>query len=50
MGILKEPEGDDFYIKSGKRTEKEKKALSEQIAKMKIENKKQSSEKEKTNK
>ena len=46
MGILKEPEGEDFYIKSGKRTEEEEKAVSEYIAKRKIENKKQSSEKE----
>jgi hypothetical protein len=47
MEILKEPEGDDFYIKSRKLTIEEKRALSEQIAKMKIENKKQSEEKAK---
>ena len=46
MGILREPDGEDFYIKSGKRTEEEEKEVSEYIANWKIENKKQSSEKE----
>ena len=46
MGNLKEPYGEDFYIKSRDLTEEEEKVISEYIAKWKIENKKQSSEKE----
>jgi len=45
MGILKEQDWDDFVIKSKPLTEKQAKALSEHIAKRKIENKKQSAEK-----
>lgn len=45
MGILREPDGDDFVIKSRPLTEKQAKALSEHIAKMKIDSKKQSAEK-----
>lgn len=40
MGILKEPDWDDFVIKSKPLTEKQAKALSEHIAKRKFENKK----------
>ena len=50
MGIIREPDGEDFYIKSGKRTEEEEKEVSEYIAKWKIENKKQLAEKEKVKK
>jgi hypothetical protein len=50
MGILKEPDGEDFYIKSRNLTEEEEKAISEYIAKWKIENKEQLSEKEKIKK
>lgn len=50
MGNLREFDGDDFVIKSRPLTEKQSKALSEQIAKMKIENKKLLEENKKASK
>ena len=41
MGIIKEPEGVDFVIKSKPLTKKQEKELSEYIAKRKLEIKKQ---------
>jgi len=47
MEILREPDGVDFVIKSRHLTEKEEKALSDYIAKWKIENKKHLTKKKK---